>query len=320
VVDTHFHTDFAAASTWARARRGLGQFALALQFSLALGLGCDPDVVVCRKHRDCTRGEDFGMCQPDGLCSFADDRCISGQRYGAGSGRRSGECVALGEDLGEPQQETEAFPDVDFGEDETTGGQESAGLDASSSGTTEADECMQGWTFEDGDSLDGWELSGSWALHTEAPMSELASVAFGAQGHVLGTDGNRAPPYPGAELETSSATSTSLVIPPRLRFRSWHVDEGGRQAYDAKRILVSTDDGASWDVLVDCAAGPNAELPLCEPRDVSRDGDSWDDIEVDTTEHAGLSGKLRFEYDTADECCVFEQGWFIDDLGASECP
>lgn len=245
----------------------------------------------------------------------------------------SNECVELDEDDGgpKPQQDTGQYPDVDFDEDEPTGGQESVGLDVSTGGTTDTDvttdtdtdgcmqECTCGWTFEDGESLDDWMLSGSWALYAEAPMSDLASVSFGAQGHVLGTDGNRAPPYPGAELETSGATSSSFVIPPLLRFRSWHVDEGGIQAYDTKRILVSTDDGASWSVLVDCAAGPNAELPLCQPHEVSRDGDSWDDIELDTAEHAGMPGRLRFEYDTADECCVFEQGWFIDDLGVSEC-
>jgi hypothetical protein len=296
--------------------------------SLALGLGCEPEVLVCHQHRECTRGEDFGMCQPNGLCSFADDRCISGQRYGASAGRLRGECVVLGEDDDgpKPQQDTDLYPDVDFGEDEPTAGQESTGFDTSTGGTTAAtdtDGCTEGctcaWTFEDGEPLDGWVRSGSWSLYAYAPTSDLESVSFGAQGHVLGTDGNRAPPYPGAESEASSATSPGLVIPPLLRFRSWHVDEGGREAYDTKRILVSTDEGASFDVLLDCAAGPNAELPLCQPREAPRAGDSWDDVELDTAAHAGMLGRLRFEYDTNDECCGFEQGWFIDDLGVSEC-
>ena len=181
--------------------------------------------------------------------------------------------------------------------------------------------CACRLTFSSEEDIDGWELAGGWARHVGAPVSEdWAAVDFATQGAVFGTDGNRVAPYPGQELETSSATSTTFMIPETLRFRSWHVDEGGDESYDNKRILISTDEGGEWTTLVDCYAGPNSDLPFCLNEDSARGEGDWDDIEVDAAAHAGVPGMIRFEYDTFDDCCGFEQGWYIDEINALDCP
>lgn len=184
--------------------------------------------------------------------------------------------------------------------------------------------CACQLTFEDQIHIDGWTLEGGWGLYSAAPLSSLNEVPFDSQGNVFGTDGNRVMPYPEGELESSSATTSSFLIPQALSFRSWHVDEGGLtqedgNAYDTKRILISTDGGSSWDALVDCATGVNADLPFCQLQNQSRSEDDWDQVEIDLSEYAGETGQLRFEYDSFDSCCAFEQGWFIDELNALDC-
>ncbi|MEX1361859.1 MAG: DUF4215 domain-containing protein [Nannocystaceae bacterium] len=189
-------------------------------------------------------------------------------------------------------------------------------------GCTQACECHL--TFQHGVHIDGWELEGDWSIYDEAPPSSLVlgwpAVPFATQGQVFGTDGNRSAPYPGEEVEISSATTTSFLVPETLRFRSWHVDEGGSESYDTKRIRVSIDAGSSWHTLVDCEVGPNANLPFCQEEDSARDEADWDDIEIDAAAFAGVPGQLRFEYDSYDSYTGFEQGWFIDELNALTCP
>ena len=75
---------------------------------------------------------------------------------------------------------------------------------------------------------------------------------------------------------------------------------------------MSVDDGATWQSLVDCAE--SLDQPFCRKEFGPRNPLDWDEIEIDTGEFAEQTGRLRFEYDTSDECCGFEQGWFIDDL------
>jgi Concanavalin A-like lectin/glucanases superfamily len=63
--------------------------------ALALGCGaCRPSVYVCTEDEQCATGQLVGLCQGDGRCSFPDDACPSGQRYGDHVGSMAGECVA----------------------------------------------------------------------------------------------------------------------------------------------------------------------------------------------------------------------------------
>lgn len=159
------------------------------------------------------------------------------------------------------------------------------------------------------------EATGDWQLFGAAPPSYvLAEVPFASQ--ALGTDGNRLAPYPGDDNESSSVTVGPITLGDSLALRSWHVDEGG-DYYDRKRIFFTADTGETW-LLVDCTGGVNPQA-FCEYRDQTRAGDDWDSIALDTAILSGQTGTLRFEYQTLDGCCSFEQGWFIDDIALGGC-
>ena len=169
-------------------------------------------------------------------------------------------------------------------------------------------------TFADGNtftterSIAGWELTGDWGLYREAPQNQFnPPIPFGTQ--VLGTDGNRAFPYPGGEVEVSSARSTPFVLPAEIQFQSWHVDEGS--GYDTKMVRISVDGGDTWEVLVDCNV--SIEQVFCLSRGDGREPDDWDTVLLTVpVALVGQLGIIEFSYDTGDECCEFERGWFID--------
>ncbi|MBC8073601.1 MAG: DUF2341 domain-containing protein [Deltaproteobacteria bacterium] len=47
-----------------------------------LAIGCSASAFVCASDDDCTGGNTPGVCEPLGACSFDDDDCDSGRRYG----------------------------------------------------------------------------------------------------------------------------------------------------------------------------------------------------------------------------------------------
>ena len=62
----------------------------ALAVGVSVATGCSPQSYVCQTSEQCNAGE----CQPSGYCSFPDERCESGQRYGAFAGDDlGGQCV-----------------------------------------------------------------------------------------------------------------------------------------------------------------------------------------------------------------------------------
>lgn len=61
---------------------------------------CGPSAYVCTDNDECTSAGAVGVCQPDGHCSFPDDECPSGQRYGEHGGAMAGQCVAETADTG----------------------------------------------------------------------------------------------------------------------------------------------------------------------------------------------------------------------------
>ncbi len=159
------------------------------------------------------------------------------------------------------------------------------------------------------------DSTGGWGRYDAAPASQThAAVQFPSQ--VLGTDGNRSAPYPGSDNESSFATIGPITLGQSLSLSSWHVDEGGSY-YDRKRIHFQADTGETW-ALVDCNTGLNPQA-FCTANDSSRPGDDWDAIVLDTAILSGQTGNLRFEYETVDGCCSFEQGWYVDDIAIGEC-
>ncbi|MBI4705220.1 MAG: hypothetical protein HY744_29275, partial [Deltaproteobacteria bacterium] len=166
-------------------------------------------------------------------------------------------------------------------------------------------------TFEDPSQIQGWQRNGGWGLYTEAPPSQQEPwpIVFQSRGTVFGTDGNRSQPYPGGEVENSQAITTPFKVPAKITFLSWHVDEGSHP-YDTETIGLSLNGGQSWLMLVDCEQDINPQT-FCQQRN-QRGADDWDSIVLDTAAWQGQTGILRFTYNTGDDCCDFERGWFID--------
>lgn len=134
--------------------------------------GCGADPFVCNTDGQCLEGGAQGMCQPSGVCSFEDDGCESGQRFGEHAGALANQCVppGNGESTGAPPVEdttgsTGATSAVggegssssgrddgssDGGEDDSTSSSEgstgASGLPDGSS-CSEAAECQSGHCF-----------------------------------------------------------------------------------------------------------------------------------------------------------------------------
>jgi hypothetical protein len=165
-------------------------------------------------------------------------------------------------------------------------------------------------------SIEGWELTGSWGLHRRTPQSELAEPSEFV-GQLLGCNGNRVEPFPGGEVEASYARTAPTVLPATIAFLSWHVDEGGGTS-DNKTVRVSVDDGVTWDTLVDCATDPS--WGFCQPS-LDQDPAVFQLVEIPVpVPLQGQLGRVEFGYDTGDDCCEFEKGWYIDSLNiATQC-
>jgi hypothetical protein len=144
---------------------------------------------------------------------------------------------------------------------------------------------------------------------------------------VLGTDGNRAAPYskPGAEREVSSATSPPTVLPPVLRFRSWHSDEGFRA--DFKAVLYSTN-GQDFLTLAECPEQSGNPPPPPPYAFCTRFGDgkqrgsnAWDSIELPVpATDVGKVAQVRFLYGSNFAGDEWERGWYVDELNfATDC-
>ncbi len=56
---------------------------------------CGPSAYACTEDGQCAIDALLGVCQADGFCSFPDDDCPSGQRYGEHGGPVGGQCVPV---------------------------------------------------------------------------------------------------------------------------------------------------------------------------------------------------------------------------------
>jgi hypothetical protein len=177
--------------------------------------------------------------------------------------------------------------------------------------------CPPAQVFDSPGGATGWTLTGDWGLTSCAPITFTGETAlcFPDFNVTLGTDGARATPYPGAEIERSSARSPLSVLPQTLTFRSWHVDRGGKSGYDGKRIRVSVDGGQTFTTIVDCQT---ADLPFCDER-TSRAAADWDMIAIDMGNFATMTGILELTYDTLDTGASFSRGWYVDDINVARC-
>jgi hypothetical protein len=180
-----------------------------------------------------------------------------------------------------------------------------------------------------------WTFTGDWALTTQVVRNSVSATdeyfpnGFNEKrndphmGPMLGNNGSRVPGGITSETETGTATTSLTVIPATLTFNSWNQDRGGNDSFslrDKKQILVSLDDGMTWQVLFDCSG---KSLAFCQPWPTpatNRALDAWDAISIPVdAAYAGQVGRLRFVYDTVDSGGGWERGWYIDDLNVSRC-
>jgi hypothetical protein len=146
---------------------------------------CGSSVFVCSSDEQCQGGAGPGVCQPEGYCSFPDERCPSGQRFGdaapagvanacvdpvdgtsSGPGPQSSDGVEPPDPSGMQSGSTttpvaEGSTTMSVAEGSTTGpGPEpTAGMDAESSTTAPVETC----TPEIIDPFDGPELLPMWS-------------------------------------------------------------------------------------------------------------------------------------------------------------
>lgn len=158
----------------------------------------------------------------------------------------------------------------------------------------------------------GWLPTGDWGTYTGAPASPtLAAVPFGTVAY--GTDGNRTGMNPmDMHTENSQVLTSSITLGDRLRFRSWHVDEGGAGGSPDNKV-ISLFDGIMNYELVDCFNNVNLQA-FCQPNMGPRAADDWDDIVLNTAAYSGQTMQIRIEYSTLTPSGAFEQGWYIDEL------
>jgi hypothetical protein len=69
---------------------------------VSLLLGCGPNVFACDEDSDCASSDSGAQCEVNGYCSFPDESCASGRRYGDRSPAGiAGTCTPVGEETGE---------------------------------------------------------------------------------------------------------------------------------------------------------------------------------------------------------------------------
>lgn len=72
------------------------RLALLLLGATALPSCVSTGVFNCNSDAQCVNGAESGRCEPNGFCSFPDDTCESGQRYGnLASADFAGQCTAI---------------------------------------------------------------------------------------------------------------------------------------------------------------------------------------------------------------------------------
>jgi len=96
---------------------------LVLIVTATVSAACGSGAFLCADASECENAGVGGVCQADGHCSFPDDDCASGQRYGEHSGAVAGECVPV------PDDDGTAADDVASADDTTTSAS-STGVDA----------------------------------------------------------------------------------------------------------------------------------------------------------------------------------------------
>jgi len=106
---------------------------------MVLGSGCSPSVFQCAEDTQCGSA---GFCEVSGFCSFLDETCPSGRRYGAFAGGTLGDsCVVLEVDASSGEvDETTSIPDLERTSSSSSGDTTSTGVVPVSGGSSSSSE------------------------------------------------------------------------------------------------------------------------------------------------------------------------------------
>jgi hypothetical protein len=163
--------------------------------------------------------------------------------------------------------------------------------------------------FESGSSR--WERSGDW---------EIVVLPGGEEAMTDSPDWGYKNAIPPEDHRLTAITSIPFnldgVVSPTLRFRHEYVfaraGEHGEHE-DVGRVELSTDDGATWEVLASYRGGgpfdPSAQLQEEESEEWT--DVVWEDVAIDLSEYSGTV-RLRFSMDV--DQAASDKGWVIDNV------
>lgn len=99
--------------------------------AFGIGVGCSLEGYTCEQDADCVRDRQYGICQAQGACSFPDETCLTGQRFGeAGPIDIAGVCVpptAANGDVINDEPDGDPDGDDDHGDDGPSAGGNTGG-------------------------------------------------------------------------------------------------------------------------------------------------------------------------------------------------
>jgi hypothetical protein len=160
----------------------------------------------------------------------------------------------------------------------------------------------------------GWTLAGDWQCGTPSAVGPVAAYS-GTQclGTIIAGNYNDNDTWAGTTA-TSPSMDLTTAVAPRATWRMWIHTEG--QSYDGANLKVSTNDGASWQVVT--AVIPAYGLTIqSEPAwggDWSANG--WQLYTADLTAFAGQPIRLRFAFRS--DTTVVDPGVYIDDVRVAD--
>jgi len=125
--------------------------------AVVFAAGCGADPFVCSSNGQCLEGGAQGICQPSGVCSFDDDDCESGQRFGEHAGALANMCVPpdLGGSTGTPNDDTTSAAGTTVavgGDASSSGGRDEGSSDVGEDSTTASENSTGASGFPNGDS------------------------------------------------------------------------------------------------------------------------------------------------------------------------